>query len=228
VAHEINNPLGIIAGYGERCLALIERGLDEGNSAKVTNAVRIICEQTFRCKEITDRLLMLARPSAEGRCAVSLRTIAEEVLANIGGLPRYADREFHLQSDPEHDLSVTANCGELKQVVLNLLVNAVEATQPRSGKILVSLERHERVVELSVSDNGRGMSCETLQRVFEPFFTDKRSEHGTGLGLSITHAIVQDHGGRITTESAGLGQGSRFTVMLPATAEGGALAKLRN
>ena len=126
------------------------------------------------------------------------------------------------------DLTVTANPGELKQVLVNLLVNAIEATQPGSGRILISLERHERVVELSVSDNGRGMTSQTLQRVFEPFFTDKRSEHGTGLGLSITHAIVQDHGGRITTQSAGPGQGSRFTVILPTTTDGGALANLRN
>jgi signal transduction histidine kinase len=83
-------------------------------------------------------------------------------------------------------------------------------------------------VELSVSDNGRGMTPQTIQRVFEPFFTDKRSEHGTGLGLSITHAIVKDHGGRITSESAGLGLGSRFTVTLPVTTDGGAVANSRN
>jgi two-component system, NtrC family, sensor kinase len=228
VAHEINNPLGIISGYAERSLELIGRGLDENNSTKVAGAIRVICEQAFRCKEITDRLLMLARPSAMGRCSVSLRGIAEEVLANIAGLPRYADRKFQLQSDPQQELTITANPGELKQVVLNLLLNAVDATQPGSGQIFISLQKHEHVVELSVSDNGRGMTPQTLQRVFEPFFTDKRSEPGTGLGLSITHAIVQDHGGRITTESAGLGLGSRFTVILPIETEGGALADVRN
>src|SRR5207248_6704007 len=76
-------------------------------------------------------------------------------------------------------------------------------------------------VELSVSDNGRGMDAETLERVFEPFFTDKRGSRapgtaGTGLGLSITHAIVEAHGGRIRAHSDGAGKGSRFTVELPA------------
>ena len=108
-----------------------------------------------------------------------------------------------------------------------LLLNAVEATQPGSGEIQIGLHRQQSGVELSVSDNGRGMTAETLARVFEPFFTDKRSQHGTGLGLSITHAIVQDHGGRITAESAGLGRGSRFSVILPATLDGGPLADAR-
>jgi signal transduction histidine kinase len=72
---------------------------------------------------------------------------------------------------------------------------------------------------VSVSDNGRGISAESLKHVFEPFYTDKRGagEPGTGLGLSITHAIVESHGGRITAESAGAGRGSRFTVQMPAS-----------
>ena len=76
-------------------------------------------------------------------------------------------------------------------------------------------------MELSVFDNGRGMSAQTLDCVFEPFFTEKRGprQHGTGLGLSITHAIVEDHGGRVRAESDGPGRGSRFVVELPAAVD---------
>ncbi|MDB5289525.1 MAG: periplasmic sensor hybrid histidine kinase, partial [Phycisphaerales bacterium] len=87
--------------------------------------------------------------------------------------------------------------------------------------------RRGGVVELSVSDNGRGMEPQTLERVFEPFFTEKRGSadargartHGTGLGLSITHAIVESHGGSIAAQSDGPGKGSRFVVRLPAVQE---------
>jgi len=81
----------------------------------------------------------------------------------------------------------------------------------------VSVAARGQEVELRVQDNGRGMTPATLERVFEPFFSEKRGERaGTGLGLSITHAIVQDHGGRIEARSPGPGQGSTFTVTLPA------------
>jgi len=78
----------------------------------------------------------------------------------------------------------------------------------------------DRFVELTISDNGRGMTDHVRERVFEPFFTDKKgsAEAGTGLGLSVTHAIVTDHGGWIDVHSDGLGRGSRFTVRLPSAA----------
>jgi len=86
--------------------------------------------------------------------------------------------------------------------------------------VRISLSRKNDQVELMVSDNGRGMSIETLERVFEPFFTDKRGSRqpGTGLGLSITHQIVEAHGGTIVAQSDGPDRGSRFIVRLPALA----------
>jgi len=97
-------------------------------------------------------------------------------------------------------------------------VNALEAVPSDRGEVRIGGRRSGEWVELSVEDNGKGMSAETLAQVFEPFFTAKRGagEPGTGLGLSITHAIVEGHGGRIEAHSDGPGRGSRFTFHLPA------------
>jgi two-component system, NtrC family, sensor kinase len=228
VAHEINNPLGIIAGYGERALQLLDRSassdaVDAATLAKTHNALRVMCDEAFRCKQITDRLLMLARPGEVGRQPVSLLDIAGDVITSLSGLPQLADRRFTLEPSPDaedDDFEIVANDGEMKQVVMNLVMNAVEATTAGDGQIRVTLARSNAAddsVELRVNDNGRGMTRQALEHVFEPFFTEKRGERpGTGLGLSITHAIVQDHGGRIIAESEGPGRGSRFVVIFPA------------
>jgi signal transduction histidine kinase len=106
----------------------------------------------------------------------------------------------------------------MTQVLLNLIINAIEAVEAETGNVVVEGRRIADWVQVEVSDNGRGMSAETVDRVFEPFFTNKRGagEPGTGLGLSITHAIITHHGGEILVHSDGPSRGSRFTVRLPA------------
>lgn len=221
VAHEINNPLGIIAGYGELAMQRLDRSMDDATRDKVRQALAIICEEAFRCRAITDRLLTLARPGSSEREAVSLAAVAEEVVSVLIGMGEYAGRRILVIADPAEDCTVAARAGEIKQVLLNLLVNALEAASGESGRVQVRVRRAADDVELIVEDNGRGMDASTLERVFEPFFTDKmkpreQGRHGTGLGLSIVHAIVTDHDGRIHAESDGIGRGSRFRVALPA------------
>jgi len=221
VAHEINNPLGIITGYGERLLELLQRGLDKESLPRTQKTIAIICQEAFRCKDITDRLLALARPGAADQRPVSLRAVTEDVVRNIGGLPEYANRRITLQVDAEHDSTIIARDGEMKQVIINLLLNALDAVDPGVGHVHVAVGRTNNDVELAVTDNGRGMTSATLDRIFEPFFTDKRGDRpGVGLGLSITHAIVISHSGRITADSNGAGRGSRFTVQFPAAPKG--------
>jgi signal transduction histidine kinase len=101
--------------------------------------------------------------------------------------------------------------------VLNLLTNALDCTA-EDGQIWIGLERRHGMAELVVADDGCGMEPEVLDRVFEPFFTRRKAGQGTGLGLSITHRIVADHGGEITVESPGPGQGASFRVRLPLVA----------
>jgi two-component system, NtrC family, sensor kinase len=134
------------------------------------------------------------------------------------GLKNYRDRRIAFEFTHGDAMQVVANPTEMKQVLMNLTVNALEAVAAERGEVRIGGRRTGQWVEVFVEDNGKGMAPATLEHVFEPFFTAKRGagEPGTGLGLSITHAIVESHGGRIRAESSGPGRGSRFTVQLPA------------
>ncbi len=228
VAHEINNPLGIIAGYAEYMLGELRKADNGSANAELLQSLKIICDEAFRCKEITGKLLSLARGGEDSRQNVCLADVAEQVVSIVGGLRDYRNRKLTLVTARDENgveidresLTINAVEAQMKQMLLNLTLNALEATKPDDGQVRISLSRKNDQVELMVSDNGRGMSNGTLERVFEPFFTDKRGSRqpGTGLGLSITHQIVESHGGTIVAQSDGLDCGSRFIVRLPALA----------
>lgn len=218
IAHEINNPLGIIAGYGERSLQHLDRGLDEQTVAKLRQSMQVICDEAFRCKSITQRLLSLSRDEGSERGPVRLSQVAQEVVSSLGELPKYRGVTLSVEVPPAAEPMVVGNEGEIKQAVLNLVINGLEAVRSRgdAGQVRVIVRRHDDRMVLVVEDNGVGMTAEVLDRVFEPFFTlSDRSRPGTGLGLSITEAIVREHGGRVTVESEGSDRGSRFTIELP-------------
>jgi len=219
LAHEINNPLGIISGYAEALLQKIAKS-GNGNGAvdQTTRTLNIICEEAFRCKEITSKLLSLACPVTEERMSVSVTRVTKRVVEMMGGLPKFHDRRITLTMDDDNDLSIQSNEVELNQVLINLIGNALEAVQPDTGQVTVEIKRRGKWVTIRVRDNGRGMTKEAMQQVFDPFFTDKpqRDQRGIGLGLSVTHAIVGHHGGHIRLHSDGLDKGSEFIVELPA------------
>jgi two-component system, NtrC family, sensor kinase len=219
VAHEINNPLNIISGFAELCARQLSKA-DAGNPAvqETLSALQVIRDEAFRCKEITGRLLSLARGGSETRENVSLKQLVREVALMTRGLKKHRNRKIVLKFSETEPLTVWANANEMKQVVLNLTVNALEAVSPGNGEVRIDGRRVDDMVEITVSDNGKGISAEVIKHVFEPFFTEKRgaAEPGTGLGLTITHAIIQSHGGRISVQSDGPGCGARFTIRLPA------------
>jgi len=219
VAHEINNPLSIIAGYAEHSLSQLAQDSRLPDRDDLEKSLHVICDESFRCKDIIAKLLSLARPGEANRLAVDLGNVAREVVSAIAPLRDYHDRTLTvLAGDGKQDLTVHAVEAEMRQIVLNLTINALEAVSP-GGQVSVSVARDNGWVELRVRDNGRGMTPQVLEKVFEPFFTEKRGarQPGTGLGLSITHAIVESHGGRIRASSPGPGSGSEFLVQLPAS-----------
>ncbi len=223
VAHEINNPLNIISGYAEITFKRLDEcrdRLEPDGVAKARENLRIIREEAFRCKEITEKLLSLSRPGDDSREECDLGVVARDVATMTQVLKNYRNRRLTLKLDSIEPLAVRANLTEMKQVLLNLTINALEAAPAQGGEVCIEGRRGSDWVELSVMDNGRGMPPEVLTHVFEPFFSARKTngDRGTGLGLSISHAIVENHNGRIEAQSDGPGRGSRFTVRLPAMA----------
>jgi two-component system NtrC family sensor kinase len=214
VAHEINNPLASIAMCAESLEDRMREVLDKQDPqhAVVGNYLRMIQNEAFRCKEITERLLDFSRIGQAMRQNTDIGQLVRGVIGMVGHLGKYQQKQIRFkQSEP---VVAPVNAQEIKQVVLNLLTNALDSLDD-GGTVWIELCTRGGMAELSFRDNGCGMEASVLEHVFEPFFTRRRVGQGTGLGLSITYRIVADHGGEIHAESSGPGQGATFRVRLP-------------
>jgi signal transduction histidine kinase len=220
VAHEINNPLASIAMCAEslegriREVVEAEQGVGPADSRAevISRYLRMIQSEAFRCKEITEKLLDFSRIGPSERQDTELRELVAGVIDMLGHLGRYHGKRIELAPGPP--LVAPVNSREIKQVVLNLLTNALDSVAA-DGTVRIRLDQRDGMAELSVTDDGCGMEPEVLERVFDPFFTRRRAGQGTGLGLSIAYRIVADHGGGIEAQSPGPGRGATFRVRLP-------------
>jgi two-component system, NtrC family, sensor kinase len=230
VAHEINNPLASIAWCAEALESRLHRILpDEGPQSPdsppsagndidtLKKYLKRIQDEAFRCKGITERLLDFSRLNhEEKRTHVDMAEIVEDVVSMVRHLGQFRSKKITFVPDST-DAVAWASSQEMKQVVLNLLTNALESIDPKrtDGEVKISLSLHETYVLLTFEDNGCGMTEEVQEHLFEPFFTKRRDGRGTGLGLPITSRIIADHGGRILAKNLGTGIGSRFEVFVP-------------
>ncbi|MEX0675443.1 MAG: ATP-binding protein [Pirellulales bacterium] len=218
VAHEINNPLQSIALCGESLESRIQDVLDAPATIApedrevMRRYLRMIQNEAFRCKEITERLLDFSRMGDVTRQPTDLCELVRGVIDMVGHLGRYQDKRIEFA--PLGPVVAPVNPQELKQVVLNLITNALDSLSP-GGVLSIELGQSPEHAEINFTDNGCGMTDEVLKHLFEPFFTRRRNGQGTGLGLSITYRIVADHGGQIDAHSDGPGKGARFRVLLP-------------
>lgn len=211
VAHEINNPIGIIANRVEVLrLEHEEQGLDD----TLKEDLEVIHRQSHRVAEITTALLAYARQSSHEQSLLDLNAVMRSAL--LLWQPQ-AEQVVRVKTVLDEPLPpIMGNFTQLQQVVINLLSNALDAI-PAGGTIAVStrsLGEFSSTVVLEVTDTGTGIPAEHLSKVFDPFFTTKPPGKGTGLGLSVCLGIVQDHHGMITVDSQD-GRGSTFTVFLP-------------
>jgi two-component system NtrC family sensor kinase len=174
--------------------------------------LKMVQNEAFRCKGITERLLDFSRMGDVTRQSTDLRELVQGVIDMVGHLGRYQDKQLELA--PGAPVVAPVNPQELKQVVLNLITNGLDSLSP-GGKLRIELDQTRDAAEIVFTDNGCGMTDEVLKQLFEPFFTRSRTGQGTGLGLSITYRIVADHGGHIDVHSDGPGTGSQFRVSLP-------------
>jgi two-component system, NtrC family, sensor kinase len=216
VAHEINNPLASIALCAEslegRLLEMCPAGNEQ--SELVQRYLKMIQTEAFRCKEITEKLLDFSRLGPAKRQSADLRELIQGVIEMVRHLGKYQNR--HIEFAEGEPVIAPVNAQEIKQVVLNLVTNALDSVDA-GGTLTIQLTRKPDFAEMIFTDNGCGMNHEVLKHLFEPFFTRKRSGQGTGLGLSIVYRIVSEHGGQIEATSAGPRRGSQFHVTFPLT-----------
>lgn len=221
VAHEINNPLASIAWSAESLESRLyeilhgEDELDEEQGEELNvlrKYLRRIQDEAFRCKGITEKLLDFSRLGDIQRQDTDLRELIQVVIDMVKHLGKHSRKTIDFRCD-QH-VVVPVNAQEIKQVVLNLITNALDSLE-QHGRVDVELRHDGENALLQVTDDGVGMTSEVLEHLFEPFFTRRRSGQGTGLGLSITYRIVTDHGGAIQPTSDGPGAGSKFLVTLP-------------
>ena len=213
VAHEINNPLASIAMCAESLESRIEAlAPGEADAEVARRYLSLIQSEAFRCKGITEKLLDFSRLGEVRRQATALMGLVADVAEMLRHVGRFAGRSIEIEEGA--DVLVMVNPQEIKQVVLNLLVNALDSIDEK-GKVRVAAKRSGGEAVLTFTDDGCGMTEEVQEHLFEPFFTRRKTGQGTGLGLSIVHRIVTDHGGRIQAASDGPGSGSTFRVTLP-------------
>lgn len=215
--HEINNPLATIGACAETlAMQLVDAGMPVKLRESFAELCDIIDHEVHRSKRILNGLLDFSRPTGATRSPAELRDIFEQTLRLLKYHPTFRAMEVDVDVARDAKLVVRADRDQLVQVLMALMLNAMDAMS-HSGTICLrafrSPVRGEEVV-MEVIDTGSGISAAVRQRLFEPFFTTKPPGRGTGLGLSICYGIVADHGGRIEVDSA-VGKGSTFRVTLP-------------
>lgn len=216
IAHEINNPLTSVAGFAE---ALLRRFRDEPALKKdprldvFPHYLEVIVRESYRCKGIINHLLSFGRKSDGTTGKVDVNVILQEILELLRYQPSY--RQIQVVTHLKPDLPrVIGDSSGLRQVCMNLLVNAHQAIAGPGLVEITTDQVDESMVAVVVRDNGCGMSEQIIDRIWEPFFTTKEVGEGVGLGLALSYSIVKRHGGEIRLESR-IGEGSQFTVLLP-------------
>ncbi|MFN2509224.1 MAG: response regulator [Chthoniobacterales bacterium] len=215
IAHDFNNSLCAIVGFSELLLHEAEHGLTkEAATPPLTN----ILTAAEDASQIVHRLAEFYRPSEtdERRLPINLNTLVEQAITLTA--PRWqvqsiaAGREVLIETDLREIPTIAGSSGEIREVLTNLIFNAVDA-MPDGGTITFATRAEDGAVLLQISDTGTGMTEEVRTRCLEPFFTTK-GESGTGLGLAMVFGIVQRHGGTIALEST-LGLGTSFAFRFP-------------
>ncbi len=208
IAHEINNPLGIILGYTQ--LLLREEDPESGKYQDL----KIIEKHVRTCKLIVEDLLNFARSSKPSQDVVRLNHVIEEVVLFIQQHSKL--EKVRIIRDYAHGLpSMLLDEKKIRQAIMNLIMNARHAVG-KKGTIIVSTRYcpHDKQVVIEVRDTGYGIEKKNVSRIFDPFFTTKPTGEGTGLGLSVSYGIIKNHGGEIFVQSEP-GQETIFTVILP-------------
>ena len=210
MAHEFNNPLGIVMGFTQQLLTEFEP--DTPNH----QALKIIDEETKRCQRIIQELLQFSRPKNADLCPTDIKQAIDKTMNMVAN--RLYKQKIEASAMIADDLPlIPADPQQLEQVLINLFLNAIDA-MPKGGKLdveaaLKPTRQNTPSVVITVIDSGSGIDQEDLAKIFQPFFSAKKGK-GIGLGLSISERIIKNHGGMIAVESTP-GKGTTFKIHLP-------------
>ncbi len=208
IAHEINNPLGLILGYTQLLLKEAEPGDPFHEDLKMVE------KHAVNCKNILEDLLSFSRSAETVKSLVNLNDLVNEVLSLVQ--PRFDAKRIlilrNLFSDPIH---LKVDSEKVKQAFMNILINSEQAMDGEGTvSIKTNIDDAAKSAEISFKDTGHGIDPEIIHKIFDPFFTTRPSGMGNGLGLAVAYGIVRDHEGEIRVSTA-LGKGSLFTVVFP-------------
>jgi two-component system NtrC family sensor kinase len=206
VAHEINNPMTTILTTA----MLIQEDLDPDDPNY--RELQTIADETLRCRKIVTSLLDFARQRRPEKKESSINDIVRESISLVRKQAAFKDIRIESMLS-EHIPHIDVDRDQIQQAIINLALNAIEATEA-GGEVSFEtrLNAQEKVIEIAIADTGHGIAEEDLHKIFEPFFTTK--ETGTGLGMAISHGLIEQHGGTVAIESE-VNRGTTFTIRLP-------------
>lgn len=221
VVHELNNPLATIAA----CTEALQSRLNEVDTLPAETVdefreyLRLVNDEAFRCKGITNSLLEFSRQREAEKNPCDLNSLIEQTLRLAKHHPKLKHLQLHTDLGDELP-KINANEGQMKQVFLALMTNACDAVEENTGKLGIRTglfnSNGQAFIGAEFTDNGTGIPPEMQAKIFEPFVTTKPFGQGTGLGLAVCYGIVTDHGGKIEVISQ-VGQGTTMRVLLPET-----------
>ena len=208
VAHELNEPIGGILGFAQ----LLQK--DPGLSGQAKMDIEKIQRASLHAREVIKKLMLFARQMPPQKTRVNLNRIVKNGLYFLESRCAKEGIKVVCQLSPSLP-DITADQSQMTQVLVNTVVNAIQA-MPNSGKLTIRTLASDKFVSLIVEDTGVGMEKNIANQIFQPFFTTKDVGVGTGLGLSVVYGIVTSHGGSIDVDSK-VGRGTRIKIKLPCT-----------
>ena len=213
--HDLGNPLTIVWGYVQLLAKKLEEQEKSAGTESTTSAKELnIIEQNVRlCRELLTMWQSYGSVEASPHKPISVSAIVREVVKGVGSIA--ANHGVDLVADISEDpCTLLGDPVQITRAIQNVIVNGVQASAEKKGKVTVSCTRKDFYVDVRVEDTGSGMTAAEIPKIFEPYFTTKQNKSGTGLGLYITKKVVEDHNGSIKVDSTPQ-VGTTFTVRLP-------------
>jgi two-component system NtrC family sensor kinase len=214
IAHEINNPLATISACAEGLLNRMKKG--KSDPEVLENYLKIINEEVLRCKNITTSMLSLVRKTTYEKKDMDVNEVLDKTLELIGFQGRL--KKVEVVTNYQGTPVIYGSEGELKQVFLSIIMNALDAMEDK-GTLTLETGIKDREAFITIKDTGYGISSEDINRIFDPFYTTKIDKGGIGLGLSIANKIILENYGKIDVFSE-QGNGTTFSITLPIVQSG--------